>query len=316
MIATNRRISLFFASMLILAVGGVASASNNNEPQTQPPALDAQVSVTSHPLLTQVSYRALSTLPRRPADKTLVYGNDPLQKIDIWRKNAFSTALEQEVKSEGRGSETFVIFVHGGCWQNAYDLTHAGGFYYALASRGISVYSLEYRRTGDAGGGWPGSLNDVTKGIQEALRSISNEAEQAKVFIVGHSAGGHLALLGSQVITHLPENVQVKAVIGLAAITNIVQYAKGTNSCQRATTAFMGGAPSTLTEAYHNATPASEQSAFPIWLMHTNDDVIVPLSQSVLSGTRQTHVSAGGHFDWLHPQSLAFQSLMKVIEQI
>jgi len=58
----------------------------------------------------------------------------------------------------------------------------------------------------------------------------------ANTVVVGHSAGGHLALLAG---SELPE---LKAVVGLAAITDIVAYSEGQNSCQQATPQFMGGA--------------------------------------------------------------------------
>jgi acetyl esterase/lipase len=50
---------------------------------------------------------------------------------------------------------------------------------------------------------------------------------------VGHSAGGHLALLAGGEIKRL------KGVIGLAAITDIAEYAMGSNSCQKVTNNFM-----------------------------------------------------------------------------
>ena len=33
----------------------------------------------------------------------------------------------------------------------------------ALAAEGIATYSIEYRRLGDPGGGWPGTFADVRR---------------------------------------------------------------------------------------------------------------------------------------------------------
>ena len=54
---------------------------------------------------------------------------------------------------------------------------------------------------------------------------------------MGHSAGGHLALLAGGEIK------QLKGVISLAAITDIAEYAAGTNSCHEVTKDFMQGMP-------------------------------------------------------------------------
>ncbi len=54
-----------------------------------------------------------------------------------------------------------VIFVHGGFWQAAYDRAHAGPLAADLAARGYPVACPEYRRVGQPGGGWPGTLDDV-----------------------------------------------------------------------------------------------------------------------------------------------------------
>ena len=49
-----------------------------------------------------------------------------------------------------------VVVVHGGCWLSEYSLDHIAGFCAALTDVGLATWSLEYRRVGDEGGGWPG----------------------------------------------------------------------------------------------------------------------------------------------------------------
>lgn len=289
---------------------GVSASGQNRDPnqaQTQTPAS----------MRTQVGYGELLSLETRPSDSTITYGEDPLQRVEVWRATA--------------PANTALVFIHGGCWLNAYDLNHAKGFYHALAEKGITTYAVEYRRTGDEGGGWPGSLHDVSAGITASLDDVARNNSKQTVVLAGHSAGGHLALLAAQSLgavspgTMSPgaiksghvnnTNVQIQSVLGLAAITDVAKYAMGTNSCQSSTTAFMGGEPSTAESAYIAATPDSSKSDIPFHLLHGSSDSIVPVHHASLTGAASTIVPSGGHFDWLHPESTSFHALLEVINQ-
>ena len=58
-----------------------------------------------------------------------------------------------------------VLFLHGGFWRVAYDRTHTGPLATALASAGFAVCVPEFRRTGQRGGGWPGTFDDVATAV-------------------------------------------------------------------------------------------------------------------------------------------------------
>ena len=65
--------------------------------------------------------------------------------------------------------------------------------------------------------------------------------DMKKLVLMVHPAGGHLAILAGA----RSELLKVKPVLVmcLAAITDVVTYAKGQNSCQQAAVAFMGRSP-------------------------------------------------------------------------
>src|SRR5579871_6520518 len=84
-------------------------------------------------------------LPPPPADARVAYGKDASQFGEI-RLPA------------GKGPHPTVLFIHGGFWRNAYNLGHAGHLCAALAKAGAATWNIEYRRVGDAGRGWPGTL--------------------------------------------------------------------------------------------------------------------------------------------------------------
>ena len=259
--------------------------------------------------ISQVPYSALGVLPTSEADEQFSYGDDPLQTIYTWHGRSSTNAMY---------ADKALIFIHGGCWLNAYGYEHAKGMYHALAELGMGVYVTEYRRVGDEGGGWPGSLDDVTQAISTALKRIENEGRYTNIYIAGHSAGGHLALLAAQRLSSSSLNLSranIKRIIGLAAITDIQSYAMGHNSCQSATAKFMNGTPEDVPTAYQRATPRPTHGSLPITLLQGDADSIVPARHAVLSGTNQKIIKNGGHFDWLHPESTSFDALLEVISE-
>ena len=259
--------------------------------------------------ISQVPYSALGVLPTSEADEQFSYGDDPLQTIYTWHGRLSTNEMY---------ADKALIFIHGGCWLNAYGYEHAKGMYHALAELGMGVYVTEYRRVGDEGGGWPGSLDDVTQAISTALKRIENEGRYTNIYIAGHSAGGHLALLAAQRLSSSSLNLSranIKRIIGLAAITDIQSYAMGHNSCQLATAKFMNGTPEDVPTAYQRATPRPTHGSLPITLLQGDADSIVPARHAVLSGTNQKIIKNGGHFDWLHPESTSFDALLEVISE-
>lgn len=259
--------------------------------------------------ISQVPYSALGVLPTSEADEQFSYGDDPLQTIYTWHGRS---------STNGMYADKALIFIHGGCWLNAYGYEHAKGMYHALAELGMGVYVTEYRRVGDKGGGWPGSLDDVTQAISTALKRIENEGRYTNIYIAGHSAGGHLALLAAQRLSSSSLNLSranIKRIIGLAAITDIQSYAMGHNSCQSATAKFMNGMPEDVPTSYQRATPRPTHGSLPITLLQGDADSIVPARHAVLSGTNPKIIKNGGHFDWLHPESTSFDALLEVISE-
>jgi acetyl esterase/lipase len=247
-----------------------------------------------------VSYKSVTGLDFVEADEKLVYGEDnpELQYGLLWLPK----------KSTSRESPPLIVLIHGGCWLNAYDIQHSYPLSSALAEAGYAVWSLEYRRTGDAGGGWPGSFEDIRQGLAFTSRLEAYAIDLDRVLVMGHSAGGHLALLAAA------ESQAIDGVIGLAAITDIVAYSQGENDCQTATIDFMGGSFEEQPVAYEAANPAKQPMHGKTILLQGDMDVIVPHEQSQLAGAATVIFEGAGHFDWVHPGSGAFQSLLSTLK--
>jgi acetyl esterase/lipase len=188
-----------------------------------------------------------------------------------------------------------LFYVHGGFWRQAWDRRHARPFADALAREGYVVAVPEYRRVGGAGG-WPGTADDVdaaltaTPGLLEGI-GVPTSA----VTLVGHSAGGHLALwLANQ--PHL--SPAVGRVVALAPVGDLRWAAEhGTGS--GAVVDLLGGTPAEVPEVYDAADPATRLRTRPtseVVLLHGDQDEDVPVQSS--RGLK-------GRFDWLDYRELA-----------
>lgn len=249
-----------------------------------------------------VSYTSVTELPFTSPSAKLSYGdvNPDLQYGLLW--------MPDDIAADG--TAPLVVLIHGGCWLKQFDIQHSKALGSALAEAGYAVWSLEYRRTGDAGGGWPGSFEDIKQGVAFTSGLKGFQVDPGGAVIVGHSAGGHLALLAGA------EAKNVRAVIGLAAITDIVDYSRGGNSCQAATSEFMGGAYEANPAAYHAANPAEKSLHSHTVLLHGGKDSIVPPEQALVPGTARIMLEDAGHFDWIHPGTLAYQLLLSTLEDV
>src|SRR5918912_426668 len=129
------------------------------------------------------SHDILSDPPPPAADARIVYGPEPLQFGDLRLPT-------------GGGPHPLLVVVHGGYWKANWNLIHTGHLCVALAADGIASWNVEYRRVGDPGGGWPGTVEDVGRGV-EFVRELAERfpLDLERVALLGHSAGGNLALL-------------------------------------------------------------------------------------------------------------------------
>lgn len=251
------------------------------------------------PVKSNVAYSEVLELAVASPSEVLAYGDDPLQYGELWLPK-----LPQGVSTSFKSP--LVVFIHGGCWLNAYDISHTHAFSTALAQAGYAVWSIEYRRTGDAGGGWPGSFDDILAAIKHIDNLDGYPLDLNKVAIAGHSAGGHLALLANQ-----KSERSFAASIGLAAIVDIEKYAQGSNSCETATPQFMGGSPAEKPLAYQQANPTSKPLPKQTVLIHGSLDAIVSPSQAAHFSDQLVSIDGAGHFDMIHPGTPAYQQFLK-----
>jgi acetyl esterase/lipase len=219
--------------------------------------------------------------PPPPADARLAYGPGPLQFGDLRR-------------AEGEG---LAVVLHGGSWKATYNLIHLGHLCIALRDAGIASFNVEYRRVGDPGGGWPGSLDDVLLAVDHARRLAR------RLVLIGHSAGGHLALLAAARL-QLP-------VVAVAAVSDPATWAND------AVQAFFGGEPFPEGSPLAQLPPGAPQV-----LVHGTQDDIVPFEQSTRYAAAAGEdaelipLEGAGHFEPIDPLSPESAATLAAAERL
>ena len=93
---------------------------------------------------------------------------------------------------QGPGPHPVMIVIHGGAWRHRYGRIVMRPLAADLARRGWAAWNIEYRRVG-GGGGWPETFADVAAAM-DYLSTLDAPIDLERVSVLGHSAGGHLAL--------------------------------------------------------------------------------------------------------------------------
>jgi acetyl esterase/lipase len=201
--------------------------------------------------------------PARPPDATVRYGEHPDQLADV------------RLPAGPRGLP-LVVVLHGGFWRSEWDRGHTGPLAAALAAAGHPVAQLEYRRTGTPGGGWPGTFDDVAAGIA-ALPGLLAHLGVAvgRPVLLGHSAGGHLALWYAT--TTAPA---ARGVVALAPVADLTE-AYRLDLDGGAVAALLGGGPREWPERYAAVDPVVRRPpALPTVIIHGDRDRQVPVELS------------------------------------
>jgi dipeptidyl aminopeptidase/acylaminoacyl peptidase len=133
---------------------------------------------------------------------------------------------------------------------------------------------------------------EVNKPGESALLSVSAAADYLKQFswvdsakmgVIGHSRGGYET---EYIVTH---STQFRAAVSAAGISNLIEYYNnanlsggGSNHNYFKSAMLMSGGLEELPDTYIDNSPifAARGMSTPLLLMHNNDDVTVPVSQS------------------------------------
>jgi acetyl esterase/lipase len=204
---------------------------------------------------------------------TFRYGADRSQRADLHLPSA-------------AGPHPVMIMIHGGSWQSRYGRIVMRGLVGDLLTRGWGVWNIEYRRVGN-GGGWPATFLDVAAAVDH-LAQLEADLDLDRVSVLGHSAGGHLALWAAS-RERLPSgapgridgepSVRLRRAIaqaGVCDLTSAYRWSRGGPAG-----ALMGGGPDDFPQRYDAADPMRLLPAsVPVLLVHGRADQTVSVKHS------------------------------------
>jgi acetyl esterase/lipase len=230
------------------------------------------------------------------------YGSGPLQRGEWWIP-------------DGTSPLPTVVLVHGGYWRPIYDRSLEDAVAADLCDRGYLVWNIDYAA---ADAPWPATLTDVAAAYDHLVTSARVDPE--RIAVVGHSAGGHLALwlASRRPAAGVPRPALAVAQAPVADLVTAAREALGSG----AVLALVGGTPDEVPDRYAVADPAALlPTGVPTVLIHGTADDTVPLGQSeryVAAATAAGDTSrlltyAGGHYEHLDPASTAIEMLRNAL---
>jgi acetyl esterase/lipase len=204
---------------------------------------------------------------------------------------------------------TTVLLLHGGFWKTAYDRLHTRPMAVALAAEGFVVATPEYRRVGPGGaGGWPRTGADVRRAgtrLPDLLAGIGREPGVLRV--VGHSAGGHLALWLATT------GAAIDRVVALAPVCDLreaIRRGLGSDAAR----AFLGEIDP---DAADPMLLLDERPNADIRVVHGVDDDTVPVELSRGLARRHPWVRLdevpGGHYEVIEPGSVSWPAVLAAL---
>jgi acetyl esterase/lipase len=204
-----------------------------------------------------------------------------------------------------------VVFIHGGFWRARWDASTIRELARRCATElGVSAWNLEYPRVGMDAGGWPGTGDAVRAAVAAALDEAA--LDNRPVALVGHSAGGQLALWAA---AELPSVALTASLAGVCDLRAAYDQHLGDDAVAE----LFGGREPTAAE-YADASPIERLPlGVPSLLIHGDDDTRVPLSQSIAFAGAATgactfvQLHRAGHYDVIAPDGPAWPPLSEAL---
>lgn len=233
---------------------------------------------------------------RGGASGTYSYGPDSEHQADLWLP-------------DGAGPHPVAVLLHGGFWRARFTRAIMAALATDLSDRGWAVWNLEYRRVG-SGGGAATTPADVRRAI-EFLADLEQPLDVHRLLVIGHSAGGQLALCAASA----PGVARIVSLAGVCDLVSAADQGIGDNAAVQ----FIGATPAQRPDEYALADPLQRlPTGVDVLLVHGDADDRVPLQ---LSRDYATAARAAGdscellelpgvdHFAVIDPRSDAWSTI-------
>ena len=190
------------------------------------------------------------------------------------------------------------VLVHGGFWRAGYDRRLQDAVAADLVGAGWAVWNTDYRPVG-AGGGWPVTPDDASAAVQLlAQAAVEHRLPLHRVALVGHSAGGQLALgAASRAEADPGARVRAAGVVAQAAVLDLVA-ADADDLGRGAVRTLLGGRAAEVPERWAASDPVRlAPLGAPVLAVTGAGDTTVPPEQS--QRYARAALAAGGDVELL-----------------
>jgi acetyl esterase/lipase len=233
--------------------------------------------------------RSVFDLPYSAPTNTFSYGKSVDQVID------FYLPVESDKPT--------IVLIHGGYWRPEYDRKHLAPLAQKFADLGWPVALIEYRRII---GNPDAMMSDVVSAIEEVA------GRNNKLILIGHSAGGHLALLAAN-------KLRVFGVIALAPVTDLVKTEE-LDLDEGAASDFLGAPASLRADLDPMRQPVL---TVPTTLIHGALDIRVPVAfaREYVAKAASSHIKLIeleniGHFEVIDPRHKTMELVLEQLTQM
>lgn len=205
----------------------------------------------------------------RRVARDMAYGDDPRQRLDVYAPR-------------GDGTYPTLVFFYGGGWDSGSRELY-GWAAQALAAQGFVVVLPDYRLVPQAL--FPAFVEDAATATAKAAEVVERYGgDPARLGVLGHSAGAHLAMmiaLDRRYMAAVGQPGLIKAAAGLAGPYDFLPL-----DVAASRNAFGRAPDPTLTQPVTFVRP----DAPPIWLGHGTADTVVHDEDTVILDQRMRAV--------------------------
>ena len=240
---------------------------------------------------------------------------------------------------EGQGPFPVIEIVHGGCWvKSIASSDHTEVIAEALRQEGYATWNIEYRAVDEVGGGYPGTFLDVAQAT-DYLRKLAPKynLDLKKFLVLGHSAGGHLALWlsergrllkNSALYTEQP--LEPKGVISVGGVPDLERARlPAAKLCGRDVVGALTGKKLNRVlniERFQEISPAAMKATpIPQILLSGDQDQVVPtaLAEHYVRGAQKKSMNVrlvkipyAGHQEYIVPNSVVWPFLLDALKKL
>jgi acetyl esterase/lipase len=217
------------------------------------------------------------------------------------------------------GPHPVVVLIHGGAWRANWERDLMDPMAVDLGERGYATWNLDYRRVG-TGGGWPTTFEDVGAGI-DALAGVDVPLDLERLVVLGHSAGGQLALWAA---AQPGARVKPALILSIAGVPDLIEGAER-GVYERAIEGLMDGLPADHPADYAAASPAELLPiGTPQLLVHGLRDLAdnvdmnrVYAARALAAGDRLEMVELpdSDHFDLIEPGTPGWETVAGLLSE-